>query len=209
MKTLVLLLVSLSFALQPQAVLAPGQGDAAAAVAAHGQGSSQSTGAPPPVTGFQLMLSGSAKMTHLEGGPQPGAKPFKNTINFGKVLLCIQHDPSSFGCDDEGLPENDVSPGVYLNYISNTQWVIADNPAGDNGVTLNGLIDGKGGFMMSGTYSFGSPTLNSTSITLTGKVKFRKGTFEPLKISGKLDAVSVDHAHYGSGSFHSTSSTAN
>lgn len=211
MKLIALLLALVSFGLLPHAVLAPaGQGDAAAAVAAHGQDASHATGGPLDfVAAFQLTLSGSGKMTHLEGGPQPGIKPFVNTIKFGDVLLCIQHDAAAFGCDDEGLPENDVDPNVYLFYVNETQWILADNPAGANGVTLNGLIDGKGGFIMAGTFTFGTPTPHDTSITLTGKVNYHKGTFEPLKISGKFEVVSVDHAHYGSGSFHSTSTTAN
>src|SRR5262245_7843824 len=129
MKLLVLLVAAASLAVVPSAVLAPGQGDAAAAVAAHNKG------APVPPAGTQdgslvLILTGSAKMTHVEGGPVLGGKVFTNTIKTGDALACIQHDPAAFGCDDTTLPENDTDPGTYLFIDTVTSWRLADNPQG-------------------------------------------------------------------------------
>lgn len=197
MKLLVLLLIAASLAVTPSAVLAPGDGDAAAAVAA------QNKGVVAPQGGTQngtmvLLMSGSSKLIHLEGGTIAGQKPFKSTVKTGDAIACIQHDAG--GCTDQTVPENDADPGVYLFFDSVSEWRIATNPAGTDALELSGLVDGKGGFHMAGTYAF-PDAFTVTSVYLTGKVTFEKGTLVPKKISGKLQAVSIDNNHYGSGSF--------
>ncbi len=205
MKLLALLVALFSLGLLPRAALAPaGDGDAAAAVAARNMDAPAA-----PLGGVQnattiFVMSGSAKMIHLEGGTIAGDKPFKNVVKTADAIACIQHDPAAQGCDDAALPENDVDPNVYLFFDDVASWRIADNPAGTDALELEGLIDGKGGFQMAGTYDYafmGDPFPALTSIYLTGKVTFEKGTLNPVKISGKLLAVSIDHHHYGSGSF--------
>jgi|GEM_PF-3846363 len=101
------------------------------------------------------------------------------------------------GCDADSLDIN-VTSSVFLFFDSLTSWRLANNGAGDDAVTLTGLVDGKGGFMMAGTHT---SVDGDTFILLKGKVKFMPGTFTPLKVSGKISAVSTAEEHYGTGSF--------
>jgi len=205
MKLIALLVALFSLGLLPQAVLAPtGDGDAAAAVAAHNKDLPAGPLGGTQNGTFAFVMTGSAKMIHLEGGMVLGEKPFKSTVKTDDAIACIQHDPAATGCNDASLAENDVDPNVYLDVVGPNHWVIAGNPAGDDGIDLFGLIDGKGGFAMAGTYTFlpvmdGDPP--ATSVYLTGKVSFDSDTGVIKKISGKLLAVSVDHEHYASGKF--------
>jgi hypothetical protein len=203
MKLLVLLVMLSSLVLSPSAVVATGNGDAAALVAA------QNKGAIVPAAGTQdisqaFLLSGSAKVFHVDGGPVAGGSVFKHSLNTADALACVQHDASVPDCNDGTLPENDKSPGVYLFVDSLTQWRLADNPAADDAATLTGLVDSKGGFQMAGDFDFTSTAdgnAHQTHIFLSGKAKFEKGTLSVTKISGKFEAVSTDMQHYAKGSF--------
>jgi len=103
------------------------------------------------------------------------------------------------GCDANSLDINtDPGAGLFLIYNGTTHWELANNAMGSDDVNLNGLVDGKGGFMMAGTHS---SIEGDTHIFLSGKVTFEPGTLNPTKIKGKLTVVSPDEAHYGLGTF--------
>jgi len=179
--------------------LAPPAGNAAAQDAS--SGAPAGTQAPavlhPPGTiagGAPLatfVLSGSGKLIHLEGPEVAGASPFKSSLNSDLVTACINGtDPTC-----TGDIETDAGGKSYLLFDSLTSWRIATNPAGDDATTFTGQVDGKGGFTMAGTHA-----LSSSQIMLTGKVKFEKGTLNPVSLSGKIIAVSTETEHYGTGS---------
>jgi hypothetical protein len=195
-------LVALLFAvaLLPLAVPAApaGQGDAAAAVA----GAALAVAQAQPDGGVYagsvaFLLTGSGSIVHPHG-VQPGLKPFKNTVKIAQISECIAG--TAAGCSDGVTIEaNPGDPQAYLFFDSLTSWRVATNSNGDEATTLTGLVDGKGGFMFSGTHA-----LTGTAMLLSGKVVFEKGTLVPKKISGKLSAVAVDQEHYGTGSFKAT-----
>lgn len=197
MKLLVLLV---TVALLPFTVPAApaGQGDAAAAVAGAALAAAPEQPGGGTYAGSVIFsLTGAGKMVHLEGGPQPGAKPFKSVVKDADLLACI--GGTGVGCDANSLDINpDEGAGLFLIFNSTTSWELANNAAGDDSVPLTGLVDGKGGFVMAGTHT---STDGDTHLVLTGKVKFAPGTLTPQKINGKLTVVSADEAHYGSGSF--------
>lgn len=175
-----------------------GQGDAAAAVAGAALAGAQAQPGGGAYAGSVIFtLTGTGKMLHLEGGPQPGAKPFKSVVKDDDLLACI--GGTGAGCDANSLDINgEPGAGLFLIFNSTTSWALANNAAGDDAVPLSGLVDGKGGFVMAGTHT---SLDGDTHIVLTGKVKFAPGTLTPQKINGKLTAVSTDEQHYGSGSF--------
>ena len=150
---------------------------------------------PNPVPGTTFIFeatAGSAKLVHLEGPEIPGKVPFKNAANLLKVTECVKgNDPSCVG-----KVETDAGGKVYIYYDGLTSWRIATNPNAMNTTTLTGLVDGVGGFQMSGKH-----TLSDTTFFLTGKVIFAKGTLNPTKITGKIYAFSPLTEHYGSGNF--------
>lgn len=198
MKLLALLLAAL-FALPLVSTDPPaGQGDAAAAVA----GAALENGPAQPQGGshagsFVFVLSGAGKMLHVEGGPTPGQKPFKSTVKDDDLLACV--GGTGVGCDADSLDINtDPGAGLFLIYNGTTHWELANNAGGSDDVNLNGLVDGKGGFMMAGTHS---SIEGDTHIFLSGKVTFAPGTLSPTKIKGKLTVVSTIEEHYGSGTF--------
>ena len=206
MKLLVLLLVTASLALSPTAVLAPGDGGAAAVIAAQGKGAPiQPAGTQNGTVAF--LLTGSAKVYHVDGGPQVGGSVFKHTLKTADAILCSQHDESvAFDCNPGKLPLSDVSPGVYLFVDTYYQFRLANNPNGDDAATLTGLMDSKGGFQMAGDFVWSAPAdgdVHTTHIFLTGKCKLEKGTLNVTKVSGKFQAVSTDMQHYATGSFKS------
>lgn len=196
MKLLALLLAAVcALPLFPSAPPA-GQGDAAAAVAgaALGNGPAQPQGGSYAGT-FVFALTGAGKLLHVEGGAVAGVKPFKSTVKDADLLACI--GGTGTGCDASSLAIN-PDGGLFLFYDGLSSWRLANNTDGDGAVTLNGLVDGKGGFMMSGTHTSSD---GDTHIFLSGKVTFEKGTLLPLKVKGKLTAVSSAEEHYGSGNF--------
>ncbi|MBM3984804.1 MAG: hypothetical protein FJ296_03805 [Planctomycetes bacterium] len=196
MKLLALLLAAVcALPLFPTAPPA-GQGDAAAAVAgaALGNGPDQPQGGSYAGT-LVFSLTGAGKLLHVEGGAVAGQKPFKSTVKDDDLLACV--GGTGAGCDANSL---DINPagGLFLLYDGLSSWRLANNPDGDDAVTLNGLVDGKGGFMMSGTHNSAD---GDTHIFLSGKVTFEKGTLLPLGVKGKLTSVSTVEEHYGSGNF--------
>ncbi len=196
MKLLVLVLAVLAFAPFAAPVPPGGQGDAAAAVAAAGLGA-----VPDPLPGTQegtvfFTLSGSGTIVHPHG-VTPGLKPFKNKVKLAQITDCIAG--TALGCDAGTIEVNAGDPTAYLFFDGLTSWRLATNANGDDATTLTGLVDGKGGFLFTGSH-----VLSGTEFVLSGKVKFEKGTFNPKKISGKISAVAVGQEHYGTGTFKST-----
>ena len=199
MKSLVLLLIAASLAVSPSTVLLPGNGDAAAAVAAQNKGAMHHPLGGTQEGGFVFALSGSGKCVHVEGGAVAGNKPFKNTIKDDDLASCIAGVGN--GCDANSLDINtDPDAGLFLIYNGPDEWALANNPAGDDAVSLTGVVDGKGGFMMAGVHT---ATDGDSQFFFSGKVLFEKGTLNPKKISGKFTAVKTvpGEEHYGSGSF--------
>jgi hypothetical protein len=196
MKSLILLLVAASFALSPTAVIRPGEGAAAAAVAAQNKG--------VPLTAHQngtqdgdsivMQLSGAGSILHSHGN-LPGDKPFKSKVKAADVAACILGD--ALGCN--GTIEEDAGGVAFLFFDGPSNWRIATNAAAVDATNLVGSVDGNGGFAFSGTH-----VLSGTSFYLTGKVKLDKTAapaFVPLKISGKIQAVAAGQGHYGTGTF--------
>jgi hypothetical protein len=199
MKLLVLLLATASLAVVPAAVLAPGQGDAAAAVAAHNKGAPQGAHQNGTQDGGSTVfeLTGSGSILHSHDN-LPGDKPFKSKVKAGDIATCVQG--TAQGCTPSTI-EVDAGGKAFLFFDSTTAWRIATNGAGTNATDLVGTVDGKGGFAFAGT-----DALSGTSFYLTGKVKLQKGQpdFQPLSLSGKITAVCPVQGHYGTGSFKGT-----
>ena len=195
MKLLVLLLVTASVALAPATLLEPGNGDAAAAVAARNKDLPAGQQNAQEGTALVFALSGGGSILHSHDN-QPGDKPFKSKVKADDVVDCIAGNAQ--GCSELTV-ETDKAGQAFLYWDSPTNWRIATNPSGTDTTSLIGTVDGKGGFAFSGTHA-----LSGTSFYLTGKVKLDKTQapdFVPLKISGKILAVCTGQGHYGSGNF--------
>jgi hypothetical protein len=195
MKLLVLLLAAASLAVTPAPVLAPGQGDAAAAVAAHNKGVLQ--GGHQNGTqdgGFTFELTGSGSILHSHDN-QPGDKPFKSKATASGVVDCVLG--TAQGCT-AGTIESDAGGTVFLFWDSTTSWRVGTHANGTDATVLTGTVDGKGGFAFAGT-----DALSGTSLYLTGKAKLEKGQvdFIPTSLSGKITAVCSTQGHYGTGTF--------
>jgi hypothetical protein len=198
MKLLVLLLAAASLAVTPAPVLAPGQGDAAAAVAAHNQGAPQ--GGHQNGTqdgGFTFTLTGAGSILHSHGN-NPGDKPFKSKVTASGIVDCVKG--SVQGCT-AGTIESDAGGTVFLFWDGQTSWRVGTHANGTDAVVLTGTVDGKGGFAFAGT-----DALSGTSFYITGKAKLQKGQvdFVPLSLAGKITAVSSTQGHYGVGTFKGT-----
>jgi hypothetical protein len=161
----------------------------------HAPVNAPATAPTPPKLGTTFLFeatTGSAKMTHLEGPEIPGKVPFKSVANLLKVTECVKgNDPSCVG-----KIETDPLGKAYIYFDGLDTWRLATNSNAMNTTTLTGVVDGVGGFQMSGKH-----ILSQTTFFLTGKVFFAKGTFNPTKIIGKVYACSQLTEHYGTGNF--------
>jgi hypothetical protein len=76
------------------------------------------------------------------------------------------------------------------NADGSTSWRVATNPNGVMATTLHGTITQDGVFWLAGTYDL--PVLGPLADAfVNGKVKFAKGTFEPVKIGGTMNFASA------------------
>ena len=161
------------------------------------QPSAQPMRQQPPAAAQAGAPAGPAAAAPKSPTLQPGFNPvavFEITGSGKLVSNCINGtDPTC-----TGKVESDAAGKTYLFFDNLTLWHIGTGLDENTATQFTGLVDGKGGFTMSGTHS-----LSGSQVMLTGKVTFQKGTLTPTKVSGKLYAVSDLVEHYGSGSFKS------
>jgi hypothetical protein len=142
---------------------------------------------------FPLSVSGKAVQTDIAFGP--GFKPKPGKVN-NKILGAILRgeNTSDYSVGFLDLLNSDGSGRFYLYFDGreadgSTSMRVATNPNGAMATTLTGAVTQDGTFWIAGTYSV--PILGTIADTFaTGKVKFAKGTFTPLKISGTVHFVS-------------------
>jgi hypothetical protein len=153
-----------------------------------------------PIAVFELR--GGGALYHLEGGTFLGQKAFKNKIKAADVMACVD---GQLQCGPHMDPD-EVNDGgtVYLYIYDESTWGVTTT--GDPSQTvvpeagppvlvpvtiLRGLMDGKGRFMFAGTHA-----ASQTDMVFEGKAALEKGTLTPKKVSGKLQAVSIEAEHW-------------
>jgi hypothetical protein len=142
---------------------------------------------------FPLSLKGKTNQTDI--ALPAGSKDIVGKVN-DKILASVLrgeilpgHTAPDFATDFLQL---DPGGRFYLLFDGRDSWRVATNPFGTGVVTtLNGQTSLQGNFWMAGKVGF--PMVGpSADAFAVGKVKFAKGTFNPLKISGTVHFVSKD-----------------
>ncbi len=142
---------------------------------------------------FPLSVSGKAVQTDIAFGP--GFKPTRGKVT-DKILGAILRgeNTSDYSVDFLDLLNSDGSGRFYLYFDGrgadgSITMRVATNSNGTMATTLEGAITQDGVFWIAGKYSV--PIIGTIADAFaTGKVKFAKGTFIPLKISGTVHFVS-------------------
>ncbi len=138
---------------------------------------------------FPISVSGKAFTTNL-------SFPFKPGKVNDKILGAILRGENT---DDESVPFLDIlhsdPSGRFFVYFDGrnadgtTSWRVATNPNGVMVTTINGAMTQDGVFWLAGTYAV--PVMGTVADAfVNGQVKFAKGTFTPVKITGTLNFVS-------------------
>jgi hypothetical protein len=164
-----------------------------------------STSTAPDAEAFSgevFEITGGATQFHFESQPAPGKGAFVNKITPATVVACINGSNPSDGCAP--FLEQDAGGKAYILFDSLTSWRIATKSDGTNATTLTGLVDGAGAFTFAGKH-----VKSGSNVMLTGKVKFQKGTYTPLSISGKVIGVSTLTRHFVTGTFKTVGSKKN
>ncbi|MEO6025494.1 MAG: hypothetical protein ABIR79_01320 [Candidatus Binatia bacterium] len=143
---------------------------------------------------FPLSVSGKVTQTDIAIGPGFKPKPQKaNDKIIGAILR--GENTSDYSVDFLDLLNSDGSGRFYLYFDGrgadgSTSMRVATNGNGAMATTLEGAITQDGVFWIAGKYS--APVVGTIADAFaTGKVKFAKGTFTPLKISGTVHFVSA------------------
>ena len=142
---------------------------------------------------FPLSVSGKAVQTDIAFGP--GFKPVRGKVS-DKIIAAILRgeNTSDFSVDFLDILNHDGSGRFYLFFDGrgidgSITMRVATNAAGTLGTALTGAITQDGQFWIAGSYDL--PMLGPLAdVFATGKVKFAKGTFNPVKISGVVHFVS-------------------
>jgi hypothetical protein len=143
---------------------------------------------------FPLSVSGKATQTDIAFGP--GFKPRPGKVN-DKILAAILRGENT---SDYSVPFIDVlgSDGTGRFYLlfdgrgadGSVNMRVATSPNSPLAATLTGAITQDGVFWIAGKYNL--PMVGPLADAFaTGKVKFAKGTFNPVKITGTLNFVSA------------------
>lgn len=154
---------------------------------------------PAPVQGvgvtsvFPLSVSGKAVQTDIIANP--GFTPIRGKVN-DKVIAAILRgeNTSDYSVSFLDVLNHDGSGRFYLLFDGrqnngSVTMRVATNPAGTLAASLTGAITQDGTFWVAGKYDL--PMIGPLADAFaTGKVKFAKGTFEPVKITGTLHFVS-------------------
>jgi len=147
---------------------------------------------------FPLSVSGTIRETDLAFGPGTKITAFKvNDKNLGAILRGENTEDASVPFLD--ILHSDPSGRFFVyfdgrNADGSTTWRFATNPNGVMTTTGHGAITQDGFFWLAGTYDL--PMLGPLADAFAqGRVKFAKGTFEPVKISGTLNFVSAAAGH--------------
>lgn len=131
---------------------------------------------------FELSMKGKSWDTGVI--LNPGVKPPIGKVTTKKIMETLIGDLPDYAADFLDL---DPDGKFYLYYDSKSQWRVATNPDGNDTTTLRGQVANDGAFWMAGTYDM---FMSDADVFVTGKVKFKQGTFEPTKITGKFYLVS-------------------
>lgn len=142
---------------------------------------------------FPLSVSGKTVQTDIAFGP--GFKPTRGKVN-DKIVGAILRgeNTTDYSVDFVDLLNSDGTGRFYLYFDGrgvdgSTTMRVATNPSGNMATTLEGAVTQDGEFWIAGKYS--APVIGTIADTfVTGKMKFAKGTFNPLKISGTVHFVS-------------------
>lgn len=143
---------------------------------------------------FPLSVKGTSRQTDLAFGP--GTKITPDKIN-DKVLAAILRGENTTAYSAQFLDVSNSDPsGRFFLYFDgrnadgSTSWRFATNPNGTNATTVHGAMTQDGFFWLSGQYTL--PVLGTMAdMFFEGRVKFAKGTFDPVKITGTFHLVSV------------------
>ncbi len=131
---------------------------------------------------FELSMSGKSWDTGVI--LPPGVKPPIGNVKNGDISKVLKGSLPDYADDFLDLDPNGK---FYLYYDGKSSWRVATNPDGLDTTTLNGQVANDGQFWMAGNYGM---FLADADVFCQGKVKFKKGTFEPTKVSGKFFLVS-------------------
>lgn len=150
----------------------------------------QSVGAS---TVFPLSVSGKAVQTDIAFGP--GFKPKPGKVN-DKIVGAILRgeNTSDYSVSFVDLLNSDGSGRFYLYFDGrgvngSVTMRVGTNPNGTLTTSLTGAVTQDGLFWIAGHYDV--PMMGTIAdVFATGKVKFAKGTFDPLKITGVVHFVS-------------------
>ncbi len=142
---------------------------------------------------FPLSVSGKAVQTDIAFGP--GFKPTRGKVS-DKILAAILRgeNTSDFSVDFLDILNHDGSGRFYLFFDGrgpdgSITMRVATNPNGTLATALTGAVTQDGQFWIAGDYDL--PMIGPLAdVFATGKVKFAKGTFDPVKISGVVHFVS-------------------
>ncbi len=144
---------------------------------------------------FPLSVSGKIWVTDIAFGPGFKIKPSKiNDKAVGAILRGENTDDVSIPFLD--LLHSDPSGRFFIyfdgrNLDGSVNCRFATNPNGIMTTAGHGAMTQDGVFWLAGTYQL--PVLGTLADAFaTGKMKFAKGTFSPVKISGTLSFTSVD-----------------
>jgi len=143
---------------------------------------------------FPLSVKGTARQTDLAFGP--GTKITPDKIN-DKILGAILRgeNTSAYSAQFLDVLHSDPSGRFFLFFDGrgadgSTSWRFATNPNGTMATTVHGAIAQDGFFWLAGQYTL--PVLGTMAdVFFEGRVKFAKGTFDPVKINGTFNLVSV------------------
>lgn len=140
------------------------------------------TSAGTAIAVFELKMSGKSWQTGVV--LNPGVKPPIGKVTNKDIAAVLKEELPDFAAD-----YLDLDPGgrFYLFYDTKSSWRVATNSAGTNATTLHGQVANDGVFWMAGSYDFAGA---GGDVFVTGKVTFKKGTFEPKKVKGKMYFVS-------------------
>lgn len=142
---------------------------------------------------FPLSINGKAIQTDIALGP--GFKPIPGKVN-DKIIAAILRgeNTSDYSVSFLDVLNHDGSGRFYLFFDGrqndgSVTMRVATNPSGTLAASLTGAVTQDGTFWIAGKYDL--PMVGPLADAFaTGKVKFAKGTFEPVKITGTLHFVS-------------------
>lgn len=144
-------------------------------------------------TVFPVSIAGKAIQTDIALGP--GFKPIPGKVN-DKIIAAILRgeNTSDYSVSFLDILNHDGTGRFYLFFDGrqsdgSVTMRVATNPSGTLAASLTGAVTQDGTFWIAGKYDL--PMIGPLAdVFATGKVKFAKGTFDPLKITGTVHFVS-------------------